>query len=320
MTSQSIVVSAYNPDWSNYFKEEAAYLENIFQNEILAIHHVGSTSIPDLDAKPIIDIIPVVKDITKIDSFNNQMIKLGYDVKGEYGMLFRRFFQKKTATRSFNIHMYEADNAEISRLLLFKKYLIENPLEKKKYADLKISLAKKYPNDIRAYCDEKSAFINKIDNVSGFEGLRIVQVLTEQEYNQYHEIIKSELFNKVGLDYDSRHLEALQANHFHFVLRKNVDIVGALHIEYLNKQDCSLRSIAIKAEFQSQGLGSYLIEKIEKWLFQQGKKKILLHANHKNIDFYHKLGYVQMSFNEPDKDVFMSVKMINMGKVLHRKL
>lgn len=68
MTSQ-FVIEAYNPNWSNYFREEANNLQNIFQDELLVIHHVGSTSIPGLSAKPIIDIISVVKDIMKVDYF-----------------------------------------------------------------------------------------------------------------------------------------------------------------------------------------------------------------------------------------------------------
>lgn len=315
MTSQ-FVIEAYNPDWSNYFREEANCLQSIFQDELLVIHHVGSTSIPGLAAKPIIDIIPVVKDIVKVDFFNNEMIRLGYEVKGEYGMLFRRFFQKRTAEKSFNIHMYEPDNAEIPRLLLFKNYLIENPLEKKRYADLKRLLAKKHSNNIIAYCEEKSDFINRIDNLSGFKGVRIVQVLTEEEHKQYHRIAQEEIYDKIGIEYDSNHSDLSPLENWRFVLRKDTDIVGALHIESLENQDCVLRQLAIKAEFQKQGLGSHFLVKIERWLCQQGKKRILLHSNQSAITFYHRLGYQNMLFDKIDKDSVHSSKMIDMGKIL----
>lgn len=64
---RKVEVVPYNPIWETKFKEEATKLERLFEGEVVAIHHIGSTSVPGLDAKPIIDIMPVVRDIERID-------------------------------------------------------------------------------------------------------------------------------------------------------------------------------------------------------------------------------------------------------------
>ncbi len=89
---QIIEVVPYDPDWSNQFEKEALLLKLIFSDIFVAIHHIGSTSVPGLAAKPTIDIILEVKDIRLVDKFNEPMEKLGYEAWGEYGIPGRRFF------------------------------------------------------------------------------------------------------------------------------------------------------------------------------------------------------------------------------------
>lgn len=76
------------------YEKEAKKLCNIFASEIIEIHHIGSTAVKGLTAKPIIDIMPVVKDIERVEDFNIAMIDIGYEAKGENGLPGRRFFQK----------------------------------------------------------------------------------------------------------------------------------------------------------------------------------------------------------------------------------
>ena len=89
-----IEVVPYEPNWPMEFEQEAGQIKKALGDNCIEIHHIGSTSIPNLAAKPIIDMIPVVLDISKVDSANAAMQALGYEAKGEYGMLFRRYFQK----------------------------------------------------------------------------------------------------------------------------------------------------------------------------------------------------------------------------------
>jgi GrpB-like predicted nucleotidyltransferase (UPF0157 family) len=131
---------------------------------IIEIHHIGSTSIPNAAAKPIIDIMPVVTEIVKIDALDDQFSGIGYVPKGEYGIAGRRFFTKDTAgERSHHLHIFHAGNPEINRHLAFRDYLRSHPDELAHYCKLKIGLAERYPYDINSYMDGKDAFIKEID-------------------------------------------------------------------------------------------------------------------------------------------------------------
>jgi GrpB-like predicted nucleotidyltransferase (UPF0157 family) len=82
-TLRKMEVCSYNENWAQMFMEEAKKLHLIFGNEIVDIHHIGSTSVPELKAKPIIDIMPVVKDINKVDKYNLKMHEIGYEPRGK---------------------------------------------------------------------------------------------------------------------------------------------------------------------------------------------------------------------------------------------
>jgi GrpB-like predicted nucleotidyltransferase (UPF0157 family) len=107
--------------------------------------HIGSTSIPGLAAKPIIDIMPVVKYLSKID--DRKLIALAYTPRGEMGMPFRRFYNKGEPQRTHHVHIWENGNPEIQKHLLFKKYLISHPEMVAKYAELKFKLSAEFGTD-----------------------------------------------------------------------------------------------------------------------------------------------------------------------------
>ncbi|MFC3746835.1 GrpB family protein [Paenibacillus sp. GCM10012306] len=80
----------YNENWIRLFQDEAEFLKTIFGDEIIRFEHFGSTSVPGLKAKPVIDMMCIVRDIEKVDLFNDKMNSLGYDVAGEWGIAGRR--------------------------------------------------------------------------------------------------------------------------------------------------------------------------------------------------------------------------------------
>src|SRR6056297_2564109 len=100
MSKRKIEVVEYDKNWPKLFKEEADLIREIFKDEIIEIFHIGSTSVPGLKAKPIIDIMPIVKKIEEVDKKNEDMKKIGYEPKGEYGIIGRRFFMKGGDDRS----------------------------------------------------------------------------------------------------------------------------------------------------------------------------------------------------------------------------
>ena len=159
-----IEVVPHDPNWKNKFNLEARIIRSIFNKEIIAIHHIGSTAIPQISAKPIIDILIEVHDIDIIDDYDFKMIEQGYIPKGESGIPRRRLFIKGSEeVRTFHIHIFEKGNSEIKRLLNFRNYMIAHPNEAQKYSRLKENLVREYPEDISGYIDGKDKFVKNID-------------------------------------------------------------------------------------------------------------------------------------------------------------
>ncbi|WP_144564882.1 GrpB family protein [Neobacillus bataviensis] len=116
-------VCSYNEKWALLFTEEAEKLNLILRNEIVCIYHIGSTSFPGLKAKPIIDIMAVVKVINIVDKYNIKMQEIGYEPKGENGIFGRRYFQKGGDHRTHHVHINQIGSYEIKRHLAFRDYL-----------------------------------------------------------------------------------------------------------------------------------------------------------------------------------------------------
>lgn len=118
--SKKVTVVAYNAEWPEIYIEESQRIKKILVDNCVTMHHVGSTSIPELDAKPIIDIMVIVKHLKLVDKINHQMENMGYEAKGEYGFILRRFFVKEN---QFHIHVFEEGHSEIERILKFRDWL-----------------------------------------------------------------------------------------------------------------------------------------------------------------------------------------------------
>ena len=156
-----IVVTSYNPDWAASFQKIKSYLQPHISDLIVDIHHVGSTSVSGLTAKPIIDFDIEIPSMDTFPELKNRLEKLAFRHKGDYGITGREVFARETPDDFMEYHMYvcPSDSIELERHLKLRNYLRANPDAAKKYGDLKLSLAKKHQNDIDAYIDGKAAFI-----------------------------------------------------------------------------------------------------------------------------------------------------------------
>jgi GrpB-like predicted nucleotidyltransferase (UPF0157 family) len=162
-TLRKVTVVPYNQNWKAIFNDEARKLMDIYGDEIVEIHHIGSTSVKGLSAKPIIDILPVVNNINNVDLFNNEMIELGYEPKGENGIPTRRYFQKGGDNRTHHVHMYEVNNPEIIRHLAFRDYLRTHPEQVKIYGKRKTELSLRFPLEIESYIKGKEPLVQEIE-------------------------------------------------------------------------------------------------------------------------------------------------------------
>ena len=165
-----IEVIPYKPEWSALYSKEATKIAGILNQELIEIHHIGSTAIKGISAKPIIDILIIVRSISNMDKLNERMIGIDYRPMGEYGIKGRRFFIKgNDELRTHHLHAFQSGDRQIKQYLTFRDYLIVNPNVAKRYSDLKIELAGKHPHDIEKYMDGKDRFISNIH--ASFSGL-----------------------------------------------------------------------------------------------------------------------------------------------------
>lgn len=156
--SKNIEIVEYNPNWHNIFETESKLIKQALGDNCLEIHYIGSTSVPNLAAKPIIDIMPIVSDISALDKTTKEIKALGYEAKGEYGIPFRRYFQKV----GFHVHIFDKISSETQRHLLFRDWMRDHLDDREQYAKLKQDLALSYANDIDQYVLGKDSFIKNI--------------------------------------------------------------------------------------------------------------------------------------------------------------
>jgi GrpB-like predicted nucleotidyltransferase (UPF0157 family) len=163
IVKRMIKVVLHDPQWSQQFEREVEELTAIFGEEIVKAHHIGSTAIPGIVAKPIIDVLVEVRDIKRIDGFNQAMTP-GYIPKGAFGIAGRRFFIKGSEThRTHHIHVFGLGHRAIDRHLAFRDYLRAHPDEAQAYGRLKTELARRFPHDINGYTAGKDDFIKDIE-------------------------------------------------------------------------------------------------------------------------------------------------------------
>lgn len=150
--------------WAGQFKRAAQRLRSILGDEVVAVDHIGSTSIPGIYAKPIIDILVEVRDIARVDAYNAAMARYNYHARGEFGIPGRRFFFKGLLEiHTQHVHIFQNGSPQIALHLNFRDFMRTHPQEAQDYSELKISLANQFPQDIIGYMGGKDAFIKEMN-------------------------------------------------------------------------------------------------------------------------------------------------------------
>ena len=161
---QHITVLNYDPEWPLKYERERKAIAEILDGNGISIYHIGSTSVPGLAAKPIIDMMAVVRSLEKVDDARGKFSELGYEYLGEFGIAGRRYFRKGGDERTHQIHIFQADDwNNIERHLAFRDYMRTHEKERVEYAEIKTALAQRFPYDIDGYCDGKDAFVREME-------------------------------------------------------------------------------------------------------------------------------------------------------------
>jgi GrpB-like predicted nucleotidyltransferase (UPF0157 family) len=153
----------HNPKWQENFKSEAKKIKKIFGKDALKIEHVGSTAIPGILAKPIIDIALVVPSLKKAKRYVKKLKEVGYDLKKNDARTERLFFTKgPEEKRTHYLHIGEIGSNYAEEMILFRDYLRNYKDTAKIYSKLKESLAKKYQDRREIYTAKKEKFVKEI--------------------------------------------------------------------------------------------------------------------------------------------------------------
>nr|WP_068889423.1 GrpB family protein [Pedobacter panaciterrae] len=179
MTSKEVVVVPYSNNWASVFEDLSAIFSKYLKDYIIGIEHVGSTAIPGLSAKPIIDLDIIIQDKSNFKEIIRILKKLGYNYLGEMGIIGREAFERISDLSPndgsgkqwlrHNLYVCTEDSMGLKNHIRFRDYLRSHPALVNEYGTLKMELAKKYPFDIDGYINGKTDFIISILAKNGFD-------------------------------------------------------------------------------------------------------------------------------------------------------
>lgn len=160
MPNQIVVVS-YDPKWIQTFEMLQSRIQTAVGNLIERVEHVGSTSVPGLCAKPIVDLDVVIRHRNDLDAVIKGLEPLGYHHQGDLGIPGREAFTRPAGLPSHNLYVCAIDCPELLRHTRFRDYLRLNQEAVKEYGEIKKMLAAKHGNNIDAYVARKTCFIEQ---------------------------------------------------------------------------------------------------------------------------------------------------------------
>jgi len=169
---RKVEIVEYNPQWPHFFNELSGVISTAIGDLALRIEHIGSTSVPGLAAKSIIDLTVVIASREFLPETIYRLAVLGYEHEGDLGIPGREAFAREgedvprdeTGRKWPAHHLYVCaqDNAELARHVAFRDYLRDNREEARSYEKLKYQLAQQFAYDVEAYCEAKTHFVNRI--------------------------------------------------------------------------------------------------------------------------------------------------------------
>jgi GrpB-like predicted nucleotidyltransferase (UPF0157 family) len=167
--SDRVELVEHDPSWAKLYEQEAAKLSAIFDGAAVGLEHVGSTSVPGLCAKPVVDILIGLRELALSEEQITAVQRLGYEYLGEHGVRGRLFFRK--TPRTHHVHVVEHGGEHWERQLLFRDALRSDAEERRRYDAFKRQLAAEgHPRDV--YTELKTPFIRAVEARARARGVR----------------------------------------------------------------------------------------------------------------------------------------------------
>jgi GrpB-like predicted nucleotidyltransferase (UPF0157 family) len=165
---RTIQIVDYDPAWPAVFAQLRSRVWAVVEGVAVAVEHVGSTSVPDLAAKPIIDMTVVVGSTTDVPAAIERLAALGYVHQGNLGVDGREAFGSPDGWPAHHLYLCARDNVALENHLALRDYLRAHPESARAYADLKKRLASQFPHDMGSYVEGKTGLILEILRDAGF--------------------------------------------------------------------------------------------------------------------------------------------------------
>jgi GrpB-like predicted nucleotidyltransferase (UPF0157 family) len=161
---RTITIAQSDPRWAEEFSMIKAMISGHIGDLIIGIEHVGSTSVPGLEAKPIIDIDVVIEDMTCFPAIIERLNHVGFDHEGNLGVEGREAFKRRFNDGFMPYHLYVCpkDSRGYREHIAFRDYLRSHPDASREYERIKQEFARLYPHDIDSYLNGKNHFIKEI--------------------------------------------------------------------------------------------------------------------------------------------------------------
>jgi GrpB-like predicted nucleotidyltransferase (UPF0157 family) len=157
--SSRITIADYDPQWPEQFETLRSRIAAALSDLAIAIEHIGSTAVPGLAAKPLIDIDVLLRSDADLPLVISKLALLGYDHQGDLGVPGREAFRAPPDDFPHHLYVCPPDSREYRRHIAFRDHLRTHPKDAKAYATLKRSLARKFGDQREGYTQAKSEFI-----------------------------------------------------------------------------------------------------------------------------------------------------------------
>jgi GrpB-like predicted nucleotidyltransferase (UPF0157 family) len=159
-----VIIADYDPHWPAVYEVEKELIVGVIGDKLVKVEHVGSTAVPDLGAKPIIDIMVGINRLSDAKECIEPLKGIGYEYDPRYEVELpeRRYFQKGQSSNHYHLHMVEVTSDFWERHLLFRDFLRTHPETGLQYQKLKQELAARYRTERETYTESKTSFIESV--------------------------------------------------------------------------------------------------------------------------------------------------------------
>jgi GrpB-like predicted nucleotidyltransferase (UPF0157 family) len=169
-------VAEYDPEWPRIFERIRSYVWPAVCDVAIEVEHVGSTSVPGLKAKPVIDACIVVPSSREVQACIERLASIGYVHRGNLGVPEREAFRGPDTLPKHHLYLSPRESLSLKNHLGLRDYLRSHPEAAREYGELKASLASRFPEDIDSYIAGKTDFVLRILGASGLSEMELAAI------------------------------------------------------------------------------------------------------------------------------------------------